>query len=73
MRFVTVTASTLKELATTLNEMVLGTGRVISCFKSGKMYEVLIDMNPTHVVTNDDLLFDIEMDDDTPKGVVISA
>lgn len=73
MRFVIVTASSLKDLANTLNEMTLGTGRVVGYSKSGKVYEALVDMYPTHVVTNDDLFFDI--DEDKPKGnkIAISA
>lgn len=73
MRFVVVTAPTLKELAITLNEMVLGIGRVIALSKTGRVYEALIDMYPTHVITNDDLLFDLDNDDKTPFGVVMAA
>jgi hypothetical protein len=74
MRFIVVSASTLKELADKLNDMSLGTGRPLyfTVNKTGE-YETLVDLSPVHVVTNDDLLIDVDMDENMPKGIVMAA
>ena len=73
MRFITVSAESLEKLAQQLNEMVIGSGRVVAILKSGKVITALIDLAPTHVITNDDILMEIE--DSTPKlrKIVLSA
>lgn len=56
MRFVTVSAPSLELLAQELNRLSIGTGRVVAFAKSGKSYEVIIDMYPVHVITNEELV-----------------
>lgn len=73
MRFVILSTPSLKMLADELNKMAIGSGRVIYVSKVGKAYEAMIDMYPTHVVTNDDLLFDIEENKRILSKLTLSA
>lgn len=65
MRFIVVTAPTLQALADELNAMIIGSGR-FPCYtiNADGQYETIIDMFPTHVVTNDDLLVEIVLDEE---------
>lgn len=73
MRFLVLTAPSLADLASILDEMILGTGRVVGYSKSGKTYEALIDMYPTHVITNDDLMADLDDNDNKHNTIALSA
>lgn len=69
MRFIVVSAPSMEKLAELLNTTAMGTGRVISVVKSGKLFQALVDTYPTHVLTNDDIL--VEFEDMVDKGVKV--
>ncbi len=72
MRFIVVTAPSLQELADLLNGMSLGSGRIQGyTVNTTGAYETLVDMTPIHVVTNDDLLMEIDLIEE--KGITLTA